>query len=215
MAKGKYAARAVNRAAAIDNDVIVELRAKLAAAEADRDRLAGELDAQVRRVTGEVNRRVDAAMRDERAAMAAAHDQEVAALAAFKAEVADEVVDMVDSIKDGYAYQIGEMGGEYRVPAALINPMDSGGPSLLRVLDMLDVDHAGQIMEQLSTADGASDWSREERRRSARRMSRALNKNIRREMNYDFQVASLASHLLRRQRAESAGKAQAGQVTAP
>jgi hypothetical protein len=45
MSKGKCAAKAANRAAATDNEVIVELRRKLAEAQKERDSLHTELDA--------------------------------------------------------------------------------------------------------------------------------------------------------------------------
>lgn len=50
MAKGKYAAKALNRAAAIDNDVIVELRHKLAAADDEIKALTEKLNEAGRQI---------------------------------------------------------------------------------------------------------------------------------------------------------------------
>ena len=135
MATGKYAARAANRAAALDNEVIADLRAKLAAAQTERDRLAGELEAQRRRATGEVNRRVDAAMAAERAATVTAREREAVELAQWKHDVAADVIEVAAAWVRGLRNNLGDDAEV--IPASMFGPTDTEGPNLLRVLGML------------------------------------------------------------------------------
>jgi DeoR/GlpR family transcriptional regulator of sugar metabolism len=56
VARGKYAARATNRLADLDNDVIAELKESLAACSAERDTLRRELNRLTAQMQGEAQR---------------------------------------------------------------------------------------------------------------------------------------------------------------
>lgn len=57
MAKGKYAAKAINRAAALDNDVIAELRAQLKVAQGRITELTDEVKAKTSATNSDIMRR--------------------------------------------------------------------------------------------------------------------------------------------------------------
>jgi len=157
MSKGKYAAKASNRAAAIDNEVIADLRHRLADADAENTRLNVELDATRRRITGEVNRRVDAAMRDERKAVVAERDEAAVQFAAFKIEAADALMAMLREWYDGL---VSTLGTDQVFPADLFS-VYGGDSDLLRILELLDNDNAGARLHQFFKDCGwTGSWER-------------------------------------------------------
>lgn len=177
MSKGKYAAKAINRAAATDNEVIVDLRRKLSEAEAQRDSLASELDATRRRMTGEVNRRVDSATADERARMREALDTSEEDVRTRMGSVSDELLSFVREWCEALERWAGE---DFEViPAGALRPVDdTSGPSLLRILNKLGVQKAGQAMSYaLRTEYRRGEFgtpARDLRRRSTKDLSRDL-----------------------------------------
>ena len=70
MTKGKYATKAINRLAAVDNEVIVELRAKLQSAEATNRVLAEEVSVLTRRLNGTVTQEAAMLAQEEIARLA-------------------------------------------------------------------------------------------------------------------------------------------------
>lgn len=135
MSKGKYAAKAANRAVALDNEVIAQLRADLEQARQQRDDLSRELDAVHRRMTGEVNRRVTEGIAADLAELNAQLDSERAAVESWKSELASEVVELLHTMFKALREQFGEDAPI--IPAVVLTNPDSEHPSLLRVLGML------------------------------------------------------------------------------
>ncbi len=147
MSKGKYAAKAANRAAATDNEVIVELRRKLAEAQKERDSLQAELDATLRRMDGEVNRRVDVGTVQERLRMQqtldAAQEEVRERLDAASEELVEFVRNWTEVLEEQYGAD-----SEFLPRSAFRTLDDTSGPSFLRLLDMLGVQKAGQTMDR-------------------------------------------------------------------
>jgi hypothetical protein len=180
--KGKYAARAANRAAAFDNDVIADLRQQLADTKADNGKLVLKLNDETAanngRIVRAVNEQVTAQTASIRAAIAAEREQMTARLN----EAADEVVDVLVAQLDAIVNQFGD-----DVPSfsrALADPIDTDGPSLIRVFQLLAPDRAGELSESVITLQGRRSWSSRPRlvpgetRRRRRRSAAALNSDI-------------------------------------
>lgn len=170
MAKGKYAARAANRLVQTDNELIVELRSKLAVAEADRDRLDNALKVERRQRESEIARRVADGTKAELDNLAVAADALSADLKVWKSEVADELLDFLGWWSDGLI----EMYGTEKVIPCDIMMGDRNGPGLLHLLELVDSEGAGERLSQYFAkhTDDQAGWSREARRRSARRIAK-------------------------------------------
>lgn len=170
MAKGKYAARAANRLAQLDNELAGDLKAKLAAAEAERDRLACALEAERRHAASEIGRRVTERTAVERDELVAKAEALAAELKVWKSEVADELLDFLGWWSDGL---IEQYGTEKILPVDIMLG-DRNGPGLLHLLELLDSEGAGERLSQYfeQHTDDKIGWDRRARRRSARRIAR-------------------------------------------
>jgi len=196
VAKGKYSARAANRAVALDNEVIAELRSQLAAVQGERDELYAELDCLRRDLNGEVLRRVTESTATEREAL---HTQLADERAQIDAALVSAAEELTDVLVYWYRAMIEKYGREsiafHRV---CFDPIDSAGPSLLRVFDALCPERAGELMERIITAEGELPWqgrdpARARKRRGAHKISHDVKANdhrfARRELKKKFAAA--------------------------
>lgn len=174
MAKGKYAARAANRAAALDNDVIVDLRSQLREIEAERDEARRELAVTRSSMSSEILRQVAERTTHEREEI---HNTLLAEREAYKREkaaAAEEVALVVVEMLNAFRRRIGELdeGAQDFVPKILVERSDSDRPSLIRVFEMLAPERTGALMETAITMGGELPLahSRSRKRRSAAQM---------------------------------------------
>lgn len=175
MAKGKYTARAANRAAALDNEVICELRSKLEELAAEKRKALGELERLRTTLNSQVMARVEQQTAEQRTQMKAHLAETLAMQREAMSAAADELAHLL-------ALMFGKLHAKYGdieafIPIEVTNRITEEGPSLLRVLDLLDGPRAGELMEMIMTPTGtgrnAID-SRSRRRRSARDVDRDL-----------------------------------------
>ena len=92
MAKGKYAAKAVNKAAAVDNEVIAELRDRVAKLEESNRQLNHQLDIVERPQKAEILERAEELAAARLDLLSQQHESEVAALKSRLMAAAEELV---------------------------------------------------------------------------------------------------------------------------
>jgi hypothetical protein len=180
--KGKYAAKAANRAAAVDNELAAELRGKLADATAENRELRAQLaNEQSRRhgtLLAEIEQRSRAAIEESRNAAAAQLTE--------MQERLDEAADLVAEFIRDWRLVILEKYGENApvFPARLfLATPDSNPASLLGIFQKLSPQRAGQLVEVgmdpgrcgKVSVGGAS---RRRRRRTAADIERDIRFNI-------------------------------------
>lgn len=169
MTKGKYAARAANRAVAFDNEVIVELRTKLAVVEAEREGLRNELYEERRQATAEVNRRVDAAVQPTIDRLNEARRQIGAAFTEWKVLVSDEVVELLGE----WLLEMRDLTGQEAViPTRFISPKSEDDVSFSRLFTVIDDSRAGELQAAIISYSSGIKIVRHARRLTARQMAR-------------------------------------------
>lgn len=182
MAKGKYAARALNRAASLDNEVIVDLRGQLKAAKDTNAELASELSRMKSEFNSRLIRAVAKETEGERLQLRDQIQSGLAKQTAAMTEAADQIAGVLAEIF-GVLYE--KYGSEESfVPNVVTNHIDGHeGPSLLRVFNLLDSDRAGVFMDRIMTYNGkyvypdsqpTAGANRRRKRRSARDIDRDM-----------------------------------------
>jgi hypothetical protein len=186
--KGKYSARAANRAASLDNDVIVDLRRDVARVTEERDTVTRELavlksdfDSAVMKAvataTASERRRLD----DERKHLADEASQ-VMRDAAY--EVADYMSDSVAGLQEKFGKDV------HCFPSSLMRDTDSVYPSIARLFKMLGVAaEAGNLLEQILAAGDVfknDGHGRSRRRRTVGDLNRHLHDNTARLAKRDL-----------------------------
>lgn len=178
MARGKYASKAMNRAAAVDNEVIVELRAKLAAVEQERTKLVVALNNANRKLTSEVGALVTKAVQVERESLAEQHEQLRAELAAERKKAAELLVrfvrEWIDELEDRFGSDKGILPS--RLFGGKVGSSELVDWDLVSLLELLDNDNGGALIARLfselkSCKDDPDPHGRAARRRSARRVA--------------------------------------------
>lgn len=173
--KGKYSAKAANRTAALDNEIIIELREELAAQKKTNESLRQQIEAERAKrnslVLAESTRNTHRIVQEHKDALAA----EKLRHAELLSEVADSVVNVIRL----YTKAVKDFSNDDRcIPRAILEPDDSGDPSLLAVFRMLAPDRAARLFDDCFSLPT---WGREEKRRSAKKMSRDIKLNAQRD----------------------------------
>lgn len=188
MAKGKYAARAANRLAQTDNEIIVGLREKLAALETERDALTNELADIKATINSRVLAGTATATESERQRLAeesvTRQSQMEETLKGAAYEVADVLIDITRMLREHFD------AADIRFPSAIINDQASEYPSLVRMFAVLGVGtEAGSLLESiLEAADTfkGDKGARRRRRRTVGRLQSDLRFNRSRSFKRDL-----------------------------
>lgn len=170
MAKGKYAAKALNRAASVDNEVIVDLRRQIAEMATQRDAaleaastLRSNFHSEVLAAVDETITRERQSLSDEREALLAAVDELHADAAR---EITEILSDTVRSIRLTH-------GDDAAFPPCLLTGVESRSPSITRLYGILGVkSEAGALLERILDAGEVFKDKGQRRARSRRSISR-------------------------------------------
>ena len=180
MAKGKYAARAVNRAASIDNDVIVQLRRDLSNASTERDRALADLAVLRSSMNSRLLAASDAALADERARIAQDRSDLLEDIDELHRDAAREITAIMMEVVRTLRHQLGDEGG---FPSSLLEDSNSKFPSITRLYALLGVkDSAGNLLEQICDAGEVFKGEGHRRTRARRSLSR-MEGNLRQNRN--------------------------------
>lgn len=177
MAKGKYSARAANRAASVDNDVIAQLREEVAGLRTENQALRHEISLQQTDFGSKVLAATEQRIAEERANLAEQHEALLDDMHELHRRVALELTAIM-------AQSIGAIVDKYGrdnavVPRSLISNINSDDPSLVRLFALLGVkDQAGSLLEQIMDA-GKVFLGQGDRRKRARRSVSRLESDLR------------------------------------
>lgn len=181
MARGKYGARAVNRAAAVDNDVIASLREKLAAAQLELNACKQQLHETESSFHAEVRRAVAQEISTERTAMGAQLEALSDEAVSAKRAIAEEVTALMVETLCIFDERLVELGQDPQfdgfMPRPCFDRWDSGRPSLMRLFQAIAPTECGRLMQRITTLDGRYPGShnRERSRRNFAQMKADRN----------------------------------------
>lgn len=172
--KGKYAAKAANRAASVDNEVIIELRHALANEKSTNEYLRQQLQREQKQrsstVLTLVKKQTAQVVKDCRDTVTAERQRHET----VRNQAADEAAKVIREFVKALNYFSNDGAC---VPQAVIN--DSGGehPSLLGLFALLAPERAAQLFDDCFQGLDGWSFSRRARRRSAHRMRKDMHNN--------------------------------------
>lgn len=173
--KGKYAAKAANRTAAVDNEVAAELRAKLAAATAENCDLRAQLVNEQSRRNGMLLAEIE---ERSRVVVEEARDAATCQLAKMQ-ERLDEAADLVaEFVREWRDALVGQFGEDAPIFSRRAMGIDHDHRSLLGIFEKLAPQRAGELVEICIYAGLPNKFTGASRKRR-RRNSTDIQRDIR------------------------------------
>jgi len=177
--KGKYATKAINRAAATDNEVIAQLRLSLAEVREEKTQLLVELNTAKAKLSSEVHRLVAQSVSNELESLAAEREKLLSKTKADKREAAELLMKFIADWIERLEKRFGDDGA--LLPSHLFGGDSSGYRApwdLISILELLDNKNGGALLADLFDEicdDDRYKHRRNARRRSARRVASDMN----------------------------------------
>jgi hypothetical protein len=178
--KGKYATKAINRAAATDNEVIAQLRLSLAEVRQEKTQLLVELNTAKAKLSSEVHRLVAQSVSNELESLAAEREKLQSKTKADKREAAELLMKFIADWIQRLEKRFGDDGA--LLPSHLFGGSSANGYrapwDLISILELLDNKNGGALLADLFDEichDDSYKHRRNARRRSARRVASDMN----------------------------------------